>query len=340
MIFSKPSFILSWVLLIIQIDKIFSEDLFRVPGVSQTRQLDGSDINFLNYFSMQYQGCSKVKQWSDYSDSYQKVYSNSMVNFRLCPENSCNSGCSHGYGEYVIDMDTYVSKYIVDKQFRSSDLCLGAAQECGCNSDDDQNCFSDCFINSGLDSCLANGGYENVYGYSSCTKFQNQNNRKRNLDEENANDAGQGETSYYIGPYCADNGFDIFIGIFTDQYCSIKSSETIDSLTNGEMYLPFSSVPVASSECTACYIDSSTYSYLCNGLYSSSGKCESKMSITGQNSKECSFVHSVLNKSGSTPIRKRNTVVSILISFMCVIAMFLFAYILYVRNVNTHKSRY
>mmetsp|Transcript_6842 Transcript_6842/g.14768 ORF Transcript_6842/g.14768 Transcript_6842/m.14768 type:complete len:354 (-) Transcript_6842:476-1537(-) len=331
--------------------KVYGEARFNSSAQRQVRRLD----TFLDSYSLKYQGCSRVKQWTDDPDSYQKVYYNQMVNFRLCPQGNCDSGCRSGYGDYVIDLDTFVSNYVVDQNLRLSSSCSNVAKECGCDNDDD-DCYYQCFIDFKKDVCLAKSGYGNVYPYFSCTQFQGQEeNENRNLDEQDEEaeekeegGEGEGEQEYYVGPYCADNGYDIYFGVFVDQYCTIPSDTSFYTLTGGGTYLPYTSQSVVTSyECSTCdqqfYYgyddDGSDGGDICDNLYLSSGKCEAKMSITNRNDKECMFIQAVRSKSPSTKVQRRSNIAAILISFLLVIAIFLCAYIVYLQRCKWDVSR-
>lgn len=81
------------------------------PGV------DWNNLGFdMKAYSLKYTGCSAVKTYDDNKaadDSYDTVLTTKrFALFRLCPSNNCNkysiNGCGRNYGEYVLEMDSFL----------------------------------------------------------------------------------------------------------------------------------------------------------------------------------------------------------------------------------------
>lgn len=74
--------------------------------------------SWVSSFSVKYQGCFDIPQWNYNVNSYQdvRVATKSLVRFRLCPSDTCSAiaggGCSEGYGDYVVDMNTYLEAFV------------------------------------------------------------------------------------------------------------------------------------------------------------------------------------------------------------------------------------
>ena len=67
--------------------------------------------------SLKFQGCYHTQQWNDEADDEDdvRISTQRLVRFRLCPSDSCTmesaSGCSEGYGDYIIGMEEYLEAY-------------------------------------------------------------------------------------------------------------------------------------------------------------------------------------------------------------------------------------
>lgn len=79
--------------------------------------VDWSNLGFdMKSYSLKYTGCSAVKTYDSNkaaSDEYDTVLSTKrFALFRLCPTDNCNkysvNGCGRNYGQYVLEMDTFL----------------------------------------------------------------------------------------------------------------------------------------------------------------------------------------------------------------------------------------
>ncbi len=126
-------------------------------------------------------------------------------------------------------------------------------------------------------------------------------------------------TQYYLGPYCADQGGSIFLGLFTDDTCtafadSYNGRETFQASTGYN--LPYGTTNVVEYDCISC--NNEAYAFengqagvvaMCQTLYTASGKCESQisstyLSSTAPNDNACTYM------SGISIVRKDGLIVA------------------------------
>lgn len=268
------------------------------------------DKSFMVNYSLKFQGCHHVQQWNPNSDEDSdavRIMTKRLVRFRLCPSDSCTSdhsqGCNSGYGDYVVEMDTFLGAYI--------------------------------------EAAKNNGNYER---------------KLRELDEngfdlEQYAQCGFYQDNYYIGPYCANQGGEIKLGIFTDDTCSSFTSNDYYYYMTGTS-LPFSDKSLITTSCISCnanggdeYQNYANYanggeaetSYFCGYIYDSSGKCETKMAdVEYPNEGACSYIDGVkiIREDGviRTSANRKSKVAAIFIGLFLTIAVLLAGYVYYLRT--------
>jgi hypothetical protein len=82
----------------------------------ETYGIDWTNLGFdMKQYSLKYTGCSAVKTYdsSKAANGWSDVLTTKrFALFRLCPSNNCNkysvSGCGRNYGEYVLEMDSFL----------------------------------------------------------------------------------------------------------------------------------------------------------------------------------------------------------------------------------------
>jgi len=129
------------------------------------------------------------------------------------------------------------------------------------------------------------------------------------------------EDEYFVGPYCAEKGGGIFLGLFTDDACTNfadndAGKDTYYALTNN--ILPYSSESIVSMDCVNCaalgnvYGDDYYVGDQCGAPYTSSGKCEVHLSdsVVGrnmQNNAACHYMEGIhiASEEGLVIVRKR-----------------------------------
>lgn len=118
--------------------------------------------------------------------------------------------------------------------------------------------------------------------------------------DENADDANQGaweNYEFFVGPTCTEDGLDLKLELFTDEYCTQVSEISFDTVSNG-WTLPFSSGGLVSTNCNSCteYNDDgeAEIKEVCMNSYEDAAlKCEEGMeyySYYGQNTQGCESI--------------------------------------------------
>jgi hypothetical protein len=326
--------------------------------LSHARQLDQNnqqnvDYSFLGSYSVKFQGCHHVQQWNNDNDDDDdvRIKTKRLVRFRLCPRSECTTdtaGCTSKYGDYVVDMNTFVYAYLNAKADNGANMCADVAKVCNnmCNGSND--CVANCYSSYSMNWCLSNKNknreLENAefdpINYASCSKAYFGNRREL---ENNYN--GQGyydqDTTYYIGPYCADQGGEIRLGVFTDGTCTsfAQNGESMFYSKNGYT-LPYSGRSIVTSMCLSCSSSSGDGGYsvneLCSDIYYLSGKCETRMNIGYPNESSCSYIEGIkiIREDGviRTSVTKKSKAAAVCIGLFLTIAVLLAGYVFYLRT--------
>jgi len=346
--------------------------------LSKARRLeedDEIDFTWVSNFSIKFQGCHHISQWNDEADGEEdvRIETKRLIRFRLCPTNECSpdkaGGCDSDYGDYVIDMNTFLESYYEALENYNQYRCEYTAQVlCDCEDGDDKGddfdgelCEYDCYVEYGIeDICSDRNPYEeeeeeeeeeefNVAEYVECqqAKFEN-NDERRRLDEEE-------EIEYFIGPYCAEQGGAIFMGLFTDDTCTsfadnYGGANTYSYLAGSS--LPYSTESLISMDCISCKEpedfnndgndaqDEDEVIEMCEQIYEGAGKCEQGLEATGYlssaNNNACNYIAGikVVRKDGIiTQVgSKANKTASIFIGIFVVAFVLLAAYVYYLKT--------
>jgi len=295
------------------------------------------DISFVSDYSIKFQGCHHVTQWAseeemdeEEGDDYNaddgdgqpqstnsRIRSKGLVRYRLCPTDSCfehfSMGCSSNYGEYVVDMISFLEVYIAYQMEMNEYNCEKYSQTCftECYESTSANCYQKCYkkydVNAAL--CSSNGSSSNNQNaYSNYDSYAASSYGGNEFDLETYIQCGEYEVAtedgdavaHYLGPYCADQGGDIKLGFFQDATCSIPSSYQatyFEKLTGIE--IPYTKKSLVETSCLACASTESEadaqgnqdyYNYdangnrnyyvakevneMCGSMYMTAGKCE------------------------------------------------------------------
>jgi hypothetical protein len=298
--------------------------------LSQARRLDGevdweTEYAWISGYSVKFQGCLAVKQWNDEADDKDEVriMTKRLVRFRLCPSDSCSAtkaaGCSSGYGDYIIDMDTFMQSYMEGKRTADEWECANYLEaSCDCEDSDDkaddfnpEYCEYDCFKAASMTQCIDRNPYEddqqqgekfNLEDYMECREVKQQNNNNNNNGDE--------QVQYFVGPYCSSQGGSIKLGLFTDDSCSVEA-EDVDFYSLFGYTLPYSgsSDSLIDAKCLSCketqeqnnknendQQDVDAISQMCEEVYNAAGKCESSYPsgmVTSPNTNACTYMEGV-----------------------------------------------
>jgi len=128
--------------------------------------------------------------------------------------------------------------------------------------------------------------------YAECREYENDND-----------DDGNG-VAYYIGPACTEDGTDIKLQLYYDEYCTqVPEDVTFEQISNG-WTMPYSDGGLVSTYCNSCtgVNDDGEYETkeMCELLYESSGKCETNMEsyhYYGKQEGACEYIEELLPKS-------------------------------------------
>jgi len=323
------------------------------------------NITWVEDYSLKFIGCHQVAQWNDNADEEEdavRLETKRYVRFRLCQSSHCVAdravGCSSSYGDYVVDMDTFVAAYIDNQQDILEKNCQALAETCGCEErrleeGDQDDCYTNCYYNAGMSQCIdGQNDAEFLEKYAACNKYENENqgdDRRRKLDDA--------EKEYYIGPYCADQGGEVVLGMFTDNTCTSFADAYGGTATYAEMTgssLPYSATSMIDGECYSCKQASEDYygdyevSGICADTYQVSGKCETELRyhLSSVNQNACNWIHGIqitpIHSNGIIHARYHGSPkAAIVIAFFATFFVTLAFYISFLRSqIAMKKARY
>mmetsp|Transcript_6163 Transcript_6163/g.13523 ORF Transcript_6163/g.13523 Transcript_6163/m.13523 type:complete len:423 (+) Transcript_6163:159-1427(+) len=225
-----------------------------------------------------------------------------FVIFRLCPDSSCSS-CNYNYGEYIVDMETYLEAalgYKEEAQEQYCDTCnecyekaAEAAENDDANEEEEEDEDAWKCQNMDTSSCYAEcQNIENMEenGYMDASEF---------IECQELDVGDDDGVQLFAGAMCASSGTRIKIGIFSDEDCSIydESKDIEDYMKNGDGYNMKLSYHLlkqtySEGECVAnCLVEDeeqnnqndegddeeekeAEINEMCEELYEAAGKCE------------------------------------------------------------------
>jgi hypothetical protein len=396
----------------LQRDGIAADSSFGRHLISKSRRVEQGeyyekDISFVSSYSIKFLGCHHVTQWAseeqqqeqeEADDAVQddkvatmnaangRIRSKGLVRFRLCPSDSCfdhfGMGCSSNYGEYVVDMYSFLEVYVAWKMEEAEYKCETYRNTCftECYQSTTANCYQSCYKKYGVNAALcsnnnnnyADNGYSNYDSYAS-SGFNNEFALEDYLQcaEYEINNGDADEVAHYLGPYCANQGGDIRLGFFQDQYCSIPSSyqaSYFEKLTGLE--IPYTKTSLVDTNCMACadttqdseaqnnqdyynYDSSGNRNYyiakevndMCGTMYMQSGKCETEFNVADVPYPEegaCTYIESVKRLKNDGIIRSDSMISSkpagVAIGVFTGLAVLLGGYVYYLKS-KIQRSR-
>lgn len=313
--------------------------------------------NWVSGYSIKFQGCHHISQWNEAAESEDdvRITTKRLVRFRLCPSGSCDSksssGCTSGYGDYILDMNTFLEYYFEAKETYQAFQCnYLSTYVCDCSySNDEEKCLYYCFEENGMASvCMAGTNYNddaskgenfNLETYMECTQS--------NYEDANGN-------PLYIGPYCSNQGGGILLGVFTDDLCTIAADANGGTATFYEasgFKLPYTSASIVDMDCVSCKepannnndgndaSDTDDVAQVCEKVYELAGKCEQHMAygtVGTPNNNACNYMEGIkiVRKDGTvvTADAKANKTASVFIGLFCVAFVLLAAYVYYLKT--------
>jgi len=296
------------------------------------------DNSYIAGYSVKFQGCHHVQQWNDEADGEEdiKIMTQRLVRFRMCPADTCSStstkGCDSNYGDYLVDMETYVEAYMTQMQ--------------------QQYMNSNQYYNNGNNGRALNDNDKynmNFEDYLQCQEMEmndRQRQRARKMRELNNNYGNQyyysynnneNDIKYFVGPYCAEQGGEIRLGVFYDDTCTVAAedgAEMFQMVHNG-MALPYSEQSIVNLGCLSCG-GYGEVNELCENLYEVAGKCETKMNVYYPNESACSYIEGikVIREDGviRTSATRKSTAAAITTGLFLTAALLLSGYVYYLRT--------
>lgn len=255
--------------------------------------------------SVIYTGCTNTTSWAD--GAYSVV---PLVRYTLCPTDSCSAGScsSSSYGEYVVDIETFLDSYLEAQLEATQYKCEQMREQCGCDEDNNY-CLYYCYKN-----------YDDDLDWVSC--FNQQDERARwaeceRLEIEDEEDQGrrldQAEPEYFLGPVCSNNA--IYLAVFSDEECQTAVSNDIYYNLAGSYHPNMEGGTegslVSSGVCTSClepanadeqndddYNDPDEVNRFCEEIYNGAAKCETNMqNLYSKNVNGCNYI-AQLNSGG------------------------------------------
>jgi hypothetical protein len=356
----------------VELDNIKVDSPLGAKLLSKARKLEENEVDFtwVADFSIKFQGCHHISQWNDEAneDADVRISTKRLIRFRLCPTSSCSAtsggGCSSGYGDYIIDMNTFLQSYYEAVGQYNEYRCEYISQmECDCQDDDGKGddfdrdiCEYDCYVEHGVEEICADRNPYNddqnrqekfeLREYVECKEYKNNNNNR--MLEEN-------QVQYFLGPYCSQQGGSIFLGLFTDDTCTTFADSNGGADTYYTMagdYLPYKDKTIITMDCFSCKEpedfnnegndadDGDQVMEMCEQIYGTAGKCESGLAATGYvaepNENACNYIAGikVVRKDGIiTQVgSKANKTASIFIGIFVVAFVLLAAYVYYLKT--------
>jgi len=297
----------------------------------QENEVDWNDIDtsFIAGYSVKFQGCHHVQQWNDDAEDADdiKIMTQRLVRFRMCPSDVCSStfsvGCDSNYGDYLVDMGTYVEAYIEQAQQQYAYNNGGRKLEEGFNLGDYLECTQ---MDLNANQRRRARELRELNDYYGGNNYYNNNNNNNNED-----------VAYYVGPYCAEQGGEIRLGVFYDDTCTVTAEEGVQMFqyANNGMTLPYSDQSMVSMGCLSCG-GYGEVNDMCNTLYEASGKCETKMNVYYPNESSCSYIDGikVIRDDGviRTSATRKSTAAAITTGVFLTAALLLAGYVYYLRT--------
>lgn len=314
---------------------------------------DDFNADWISGYSLKFQGCHHISQWNDAVDGEEdvRIATKRLVRFRLCPSDSCSktssSGCSEGYGDYIIDMNTYLEYYFAARatyqQFECSYL---TNYVCACNGDN--SCLYKCFKQHNMLSVCGQNNGNNGQGDDSIISMEDY----MSCTQSNFQDETGG--FIYIGPYCASQGGEIHLGAFTDEACtnfadnSAMGANAFSAIAG--YALPYANANVVDLDCISCKEpsrnnndgndanDADDVAEVCEGIYTMAGKCEANLAsgtVQNRNNNACNYMEGIkiVRKDGTivTADSKANKTAAAFIGIFTTGFVLLSAYVYYLK---------
>mmetsp|Transcript_6155 Transcript_6155/g.16743 ORF Transcript_6155/g.16743 Transcript_6155/m.16743 type:complete len:309 (-) Transcript_6155:318-1244(-) len=215
----------------------------RLDQNNQQDEPDYGDYGYLVNYSLKLVGCKAGETVVNPQDG-EYEYNAAIV--RICPADSCDEGCSEGYGDMVVGLNTYVQAFFEDQR-----------------------------DNMNWDDAV------NPDEYTECREYEVEQEDDGNNNNNNGNQA-----VYYVGPTCGDDGISIVTDLFTNEICTVKSETTFAEISNGwSLPFSEESMVTDQCQTCLMYNDNYELEMreMCEETYMAAGyKCEENMEYVSQ----------------------------------------------------------
>jgi hypothetical protein len=339
-----------------QMHDIEANSKLGVQLLNAARRLDSSSTYadpWVAGYSLKFQGCHHISQWNNNvdGDNDVRIETKRLIRFRLCPSNKCSTndyrGCTDGYGDYIIDMSTYLTNYFAAKETYQEFEC-DYLKNYVCACQDDEYCLYDCYTEHKMqDACADANPYTN-----GATKSFNLANYMSCSVSTATDSSGN---SLYVGPYCSSQGGSIYLGAFTDDACTnfadTSGGAKAYSTSTGNV-LPYAAVNVVDAKCMSCKepsknnyagndaSDTDQVAQVCEAVYSYAGKCEANLpygTVSSPNNNACNYMQGIkiVRKDGTVvtaDAKACNKTAAVFIGVFVVSFMLLSAYVYYLKT--------
>lgn len=125
------------------------------------------DVSWMPNYSIKFESCHSLIQVAGEEaqggEEGSMLYTQNLVEFKLCPTGSCSSGCQNG-GRYITNMQEFTQMYLQYKEEEKQQKCEQIRENC---YNDDENY---CFYQAGAEECIEQEGQEDqdIERYMEC----------------------------------------------------------------------------------------------------------------------------------------------------------------------------
>lgn len=347
-------------------DSKFGMDLLSKARRVEDAAEEEADATWVAGYSLKFQGCHHIAQYNADAEGEDdvRIVTKRLIRFRLCPAEYCSGtsggGCRSGYGDYIVDMDTFTGSYLENKAEQEEANCESYKYyNCNCdNADDEEACVDSCFAKAGMSECYdevdANGDVVEKFDpmdYYQCAQFefpeQDNGNYYRKLEDV------EEDVEYFMGAYCSDEGSKVVLGLFTDEDCTnfaddYGGRQTYSSIAGESM--PYSQTSIIDANCYSCAdqdgngrkLDEGAAAAVngaCEAIYQPAGKCESHLSYSANaypNEAGCDYMEGIkITRSNGIVIagaNSANAVANTFIGLFSVSFVLLGSYVYYLKT--------
>ena len=254
-----------------------------VEKAEPIRKLESDFPVDISTYYVKFEKCQFVRGFDDNlaqnEDSSTVLGTTRFAIFRLCP-GDCSEECSTKYGEYLLDLETYLQVTVDYFKEYEEQMCQACNDACSSNDDNSQRKLAkrrfleDVDCEQCVDECDKIENMEDN-GFVDATKF---------MDCELIYALEDDDIAYYAAPICTYEGDKIKIGVFSDKNCQqYEQGKNVEDYfeKNDDSTAPKLSHALLKmtyqNTCISCLDEdqqNDQVSYLCQNLYNYAGKCE------------------------------------------------------------------